>query len=260
MTIDRPIKVKAQSGTWLRGFKPIYDKEVARWFGTKRWIAQLCLWLMLAALPSITAPPPVNLDRGVSILSLFFYLGSTPMAIGTIVLAQGTIIEEKLTQTLLWVCSKPLSRTALVLGKFAAYATFIGTIVLGAPALVVYITALGSGGLSKISIFNYLASVATIEILLLFLLSLTLMLGTMFRQIGAVTAIAICIFFAGSGSTSYDWTKQIAPYTFWALQSHASTIVVGQFSVATGVAILTTILLTLLCLGIAAWQMEQCEL
>jgi hypothetical protein len=45
---------------------------------------------------------------------------------------------EKLTQTLRWICPKPLSSEGLVLAKFADHAVFIGTIALGVRAAVTY--------------------------------------------------------------------------------------------------------------------------
>lgn len=182
------------SNHWLRGFYPIYQKELAYWFGTGRWISQLIIWMSLTAVPAIWMTPSSTTDRGVSFLTLFLWLGSTLLSIGTIILVQGTIIEEKLTQTLIWICSKPLSRAAFILAKFAAHAILIGSIALGVPAIFTYLAAVFVGLPSQISLLNYLVGVCMVYMLLLFNLALTLMLGAIFNRVGAVTAIALLFF------------------------------------------------------------------
>ena len=145
--------VRISTNTWLRGFYPIFKKELVRFFGNKRWISSLVLWMGLSAVPTISlitvGGSSFSANQGIALLSLFLWLGTFPMSIGTIVISQGTIVEEKLTQTLLWICSKPLSGSAFVLAKFAAYAVFIAAIMLGAPALVIGITDCYVGNKSK---------------------------------------------------------------------------------------------------------------
>lgn len=90
---DSKSELQRVPSSWLRGFYPIYQKELARWFGTGRWISQLIIWISLTALPAISlaaSNQAGSVGRGVSVLSLFIWLGTIPMSIGTIVLAQGT--------------------------------------------------------------------------------------------------------------------------------------------------------------------------
>lgn len=246
----------------LRGFSPIYQKELARWFSTGRWISQAIVWIGLTALPaiSLTAGNQAgSVGRGVSVLSLFIWLGTVPMSIGTIVLAQGTIVEEKMTQTLLWICSKPLSRTAFILAKFAAYAVFIGLIVLGVPVVITYLAAV-MFGLPAQLLLNYLVSVLMVYLLLLFILALTIMLGTFFNHVGTVTGLSLFVFFGGAFLNSNQQLRQVEPYTFVALQRYAAETVAGRFPDTAPVAIGTTLLLTMLCLLVASKQMERYEL
>jgi ABC-2 type transport system permease protein len=212
---------------WYRGFGAIYHKELAAWFGTHRWLNQVIIWMALALIPAISVPT-VGKDRGAAVLALFLWSGSNMMSIGTIILTQGTIVEEKLTQTLLWIFSKPLSPAGFILGKFAAYAVSIGAIVIGVPAIVVYLYAIFAGLPEKISILNYLIGVLMVYLVLLFVLALTILLGVIFDKIAAVTAIALAIFFSGSGlpSTQIRW---IEPYTVWALQHNSYETMTGKF-------------------------------
>jgi ABC-2 type transport system permease protein len=199
-------------------------------------------------------------DRGISYLTLFLWLGSTLLSIGTIVLAQGTIIEEKLTQTLLWICSKPLSPAGFILAKFSAYAVCIGTLALAVPAIVVYVAAIISGLPSQVSLLNYLIALWIVYLVVLFVLSLTLMLGAVFDQVRTVTAIALFVFFGGTSLNSNPQLRQIEPYSVWALPRHATATVVGQFPNEAWIAISSTSILTMLCLSVSVWWMKRYEL
>ncbi len=244
--------------TWYRGFEAIYRKELAAWFGTHRWINQVIIWMALALTPAISVPTAAH-DRGAAVLSLFLWSGSNMMSIGTIILTQGTIVEEKLTQTLLWIFSKPLSPAGFILGKFAAYAVLIGAIVIGAPAVVVYLYAIFAGLPATISIFNYLIGVLMVYLVLLFVLALTILLGVIFDKIAAVTAIALIIFFSGAGlpSTQIRW---IEPYTVWALQHNSYETMNSKFPPTAWVAMASSLVLIGLLLSIAIWQMQRSEL
>lgn len=245
-------------GGWLRGFRPIYHKELAYWFKTRRWVTQLIIWMSLTAFPAIGLTSGSTNDRGVAFVTLFLWLGSTLMSIGTIILAQGTIVEEKLTQTLLWICSKPLSPTGFILAKFAAHAVFIGVIVLGIPAIFTYIAAIVVG-LPLRSLLNYLAGVWMVYVVLLFILALTLMLGVIFNRVGAVTAIALFVFFGGAILNSHPQLRQIEPYTVWALPGDVTAIVNGQFPDEAWIAMISAVTLTVLCLLISVWWMKRYE-
>jgi ABC-2 type transport system permease protein len=246
---ERDLLFQRVSSSWYRGFEAIYRKELAAWFGTHRWINQAIIWMALTLTPAFLVPTDGTKERGVAVLSLFLWSGSNMMSIGIIILAQGAIVEEKLTQTLLWIFSKPLSPAGFILGKFAAYAVFIGAIVIGAPSIVAYIYATIAGLPAHISIFNYLVGVVMVYLVLLFVLALTLLLGVLFDKIAAVTALALTIFLSGAGlpSTQIRW---IEPYTVWALQHNSYETMTGKFpatgwlamgSAVTAIALLLTI-------------------
>jgi ABC-2 type transport system permease protein len=163
---ERSPELQRISSSWHRGFDAIYRKELAAWFGTHRWINQSIIWMALTLTPALMVPT-ASQERGGAMLSLFLWSGSNMMSIGTIILTQGKIVEEKLTQTLLWIFSKPLSPAGFVLGKFAAHAVFIGAIVIGAPSIVVYLVAMFVGLPTNISPFNYGVGVMMMYLVLL---------------------------------------------------------------------------------------------
>ena len=244
--------------SWYRGFEAIYRKELAAWFGTHRWINQVIIWMALALIPAISVPT-VGKDRGAAVLALFLWSGSNMMSIGTIILTQGTIVEEKLTQTLLWIFSKPLSPTGFILGKFAAYAVLIGAIVIGAPAIVIYLYAIFAGLPTSISIFSHLIGVLMVYLVLLFVLALTILLGVLFDKIAAVTAISLAIFFSGAGlpSTQIRWLE---PYTVWALQHNSYETMTGTFPATGWWAIGSTLISIVMLLTIAIKWIKRSEL
>jgi ABC-2 type transport system permease protein len=258
-TVSRS-EFKLVSSSWLRGFEPIFRKELAAWFGTSRWITQLIMWMALGVIPPITVMQDSTNERGISVLTLFLWAGSNMMSIGTILLAQGTIVEEKLTQTLLWIFSKPLSPAGFILGKFAAYAVFIGTIVLGAPAIVTFIAAKIIGLPPQISIFNYIAGVLMLYLVLLFALALTILLGVIFDRVGAVAALTLLIFFYGSSLQSNPQLSWIEPYSVWALQHNSYETMTGKFPATAWIAIASGLLMTGLLLSISIWRTKRSEL
>ncbi len=264
MVVRSESELQPVTGSWLRGFRAVYDKELVRHFGNKRFLSQLVLWCAISASPAIglTSGGGTELPivRGTSLLTLFLWLGTVPMSIGTIILTQGAIIDEKMTQTLLWICSKPLSRPALIMGKFAGYAVFLGSIVLGIPAATTYIAALIYGLPLFTFLPGFIVSLLMIYLQLLFLLALTLMLGACFNHVGTVTAIAFFVYIGGASLNSDLRLQKIEPYTFSALQRYAVEIVSGHFHPEAWIAMGTTLLLTILFLLIAFWQMEQYEL
>jgi ABC-2 type transport system permease protein len=249
-------------GSWVRGFHSIYRKELAYWFGTQRWVAQLVIWIGLGALSPIMmilANPDAGQDRGVAVLTLFLWSGSNMMSIGTTLLAQGTIVEEKLAQTCLWIFSKPLSPAGFVLAKFAAYAVCIGLLVLGIPSIVVYISAMIFGLPAQISLFNYLTGVWMLYLVLLFVLALTVLMGVLFDRQAAVTASTLSIFFIGSTLQSNANSSWIEPYSVWALQHNSHETMIGQFPHTAWFAMISSLIMTALFLAIAIWRMKRYE-
>ncbi len=116
-------------------------------------------------------------------------------------------------------------------------------------------------GLPPVSfLLGYLVSVLMVYLLLLFILALTLMLGTLFSNIGIVTAIALFVFIGGASLNSNQHLQQIEPYSFSALQRYAVETVAGRFPPEAWIAMGITLILTVLCLLVASWQMERHEL
>lgn len=255
---ERDLGLQRVSNSWYRGFDAIYRKELAAWFGTHRWINQSIIWMALTLTPALMVPATTH-DRGVAVLTLFLWSGSNMMSIGTVILTQGAIVEEKLTQTLMWIFSKPLSPAGFILGKFAAYAVFIAAIVIGAPSIFIYIYALFTGLPTSISIFNYFIGVLMVYLVVLFVLAITILLGVVFDRIAAVTALALTIFFSGSSLQSNSQLRSIEPYTVWALQHNSYETMTGKFPNTGWFAMTSAVISIALILTVAIIWMQRSE-
>lgn len=254
--------IKSSGKNWLRGFYPIFRKELFRRFSNKRWIPSLVTWISISAIPTISlvlgGDSTPSLDKGIGVISLFLWLGTAPMSIGTIVISQGAIVEEKLTQTLLWIFSKPLSGSAFILAKFAAYAVYIAVMMLGIPAFLVAIIAL-TLGISFNLLLSFIVGLMMIYLFLLFILALTLMLGTFFQKISFVSAAAFIVYISGGSLNVNKYLRKIEPYSYAALQRYAVETATGNFPTLAITAILTTFLLITIFLFVASWKMKRYE-
>jgi ABC-2 type transport system permease protein len=128
------------------------------------------------------------------------------------------------------------------------------------PPQVVYIAAIISGLPSQVSPLSYLIAIWIVYFVALFVLSLTLMLGSIFDQVRTVTAIALFVFFGGTSLNSNPQLRQIEPYSVWALPRYATATAVGQFPNEAWIAISSTVALTVLCLLVSVWWMKRYEL
>lgn len=191
----------------LRGFANLFRKENRAWWGTRRWWVNALLWpiIICGLLANMLFVPTVaNLATEADIaraggltahillmgLSVFFEFGTTALAIGTIVLSQDLIINEKQSGIAEWLLSKPIARRAYILAKLVANTLPALILLVGLPC------ALGYGLLSlrmgePFPSTPFLSGVGIMTLHTLFYLTLTLMLGTIFNSRGPILAFAL---------------------------------------------------------------------
>jgi len=124
--------------------------------------------------------------------------------LGIIVVMQGAILDEKKSGTAAWVLSKPVSRPAFILAKLAANTL---------AALLIMIVLQGAVAFVQLSLFDesppallpFVAGLALLGLHLIFYLTLTLMLGTLFNERAAVLGIPIGLLFGA------QFLMQVAP-------------------------------------------------
>jgi ABC-2 type transport system permease protein len=212
-TLNRDLILAARQGLlpvrdsgWLGGFGNLFSKELGEWFGTRRWLVQSLIWLLIIngmmafimfIVPLIDGseafPPEEMLTQA---WGLYFGFASIFGIIGMIITAQDEVIHEKQSGTAAWVLSKPIARPAFILTKLLSN-------VIGALVIIVGLTALVAYGeiflftKEAIPVLPFIASLGVLMTGLVFYLALTIMLGTLFEQRGPVLGIATGVFLGG---------------------------------------------------------------
>ncbi len=171
---------------WRSGLGHMLRWEGARWWHTRQWWIHTLLWTgVINGYPALEA----GLGMGGGVNTLLVFLGIFA-AIGVLVIAQGTIIEEKQSGTAAWVLSKPLTRSAFVLAKLGANALAIISIMIVLQGVVGY-TLLNLVARSPLAVLPFAAALSLMSLYLLFYLTFTVMLGTLFRSRGPVLGSAL---------------------------------------------------------------------
>ena len=173
---------------WKMGLANMLAKENHGWWRTRRWWIQGLLWLVLLNVGSAT-----NLRMGMP--DNFLFTAGLVLPIAAIVLSQEAILGERHSGTAAWVFSKPLRRPAFLLAKIIAYG--LGFLVTGVllPGGVACLQIIAGGGGSSSLWPGFPASLGLVYLNLLFYLTLTLMLATLFHGRGPVMGIPLFILF-----------------------------------------------------------------
>jgi ABC-2 type transport system permease protein len=145
----------------------------------------LILWVIPAADPEEVIP----LEEAKQVFLILFGLFAT---IGVIVLVQGAIVGEKQTGTAQWVMSNPVSSGAFILSKLLANAFAILIILVILQAVLFYVQISLREG-QQLPLAPFVLASALVSLNLLFFLTLTTMLGTIFGSRGPVIGISIAV-------------------------------------------------------------------
>jgi ABC-2 type transport system permease protein len=262
---------------WLNGFSNLFRKESHAWWGSLSWLVKMFVWIAIVdgILAIVTLVPSINAanetDQSPSgfkepleetALGIFFMMASMIPACGVIILGQDTIIDERIMGTAAWVLSKPVSRAAFLLSKLSAKAIgILGTMVL-AQGFVAYIICKVAVGIS-LSIPGFLAGLGLVYLILIFMLALTLMLGTLFHSRGPVVGIPLA-FVAGIYLWGIvPWLGNFMPTNLIidlgsARPSLAVALAQGQ-PLPTVTPLIGTVILTLIFTLVALWRFQREE-
>jgi ABC-2 type transport system permease protein len=220
--VTRDIRLAARQGLlpvrgsdWLAGFGNMLSKELGEWFHTTRWMWQLLIWLiilngfvafMLFVIPALASimpefQPTVEMIYGgfppeVGGAKMFFTIATLAGIIGSVIMAQDEIIQEKQSGTAAWILSKPTARPAVILTKLLSNTTGVLVFIVALPGLI----ALGEVFLAThrlLPLLPFVAGMGVILLALFFYLSLVIMLGVLFESRGPVLGIAFGIVFGG---------------------------------------------------------------
>jgi ABC-2 type transport system permease protein len=253
----------------LAGFSNLLSKELGEWFGTRRWLWQSLIWLviingfiafMLFLLPTIDpgelqaeGNPPLNIMAW----TLFFSFATMAGSIGMIILVQDEIIQEKQSGTAAWILSKPVARAAFVLSKWISNVTGGLIFIVALPAVVavgeIYLAAQPGTPLLPL-----LAGLGAVALTLIFYASLVILLGVLFEQRGPVLGTAFGVMFGGMIVAQFvPQASYILPLN---MDQIALTLAQGQALPAMAISQLTmTAVWSILLLGVALWRFQQVE-
>lgn len=211
---------------WLGGFSNIFSKENYRWWRTRQWLVQTLVWLAITnGILAVGLWSKPNLPPGLDEASRKAYIESIPMtildpffniigmaaAIGTIILGQDAMINEKNNGTAAWVLSKPASRGAFVLSKIFSNSLGILVTMVIIQGAAAYLQFWVKG--TTLPLPEFAGAMGMVFLGLIFYLTLTIMLGSISNSRGLVIGIPILL---NLGYQAFlmigDWVGEIMPW------------------------------------------------
>jgi ABC-type transport system involved in multi-copper enzyme maturation permease subunit len=182
----------------LPGFRPFFIKELAEWWNGRGVLATVVVMTALGALATLATridqwaggvPTAARLDPTANILGSKF---DQWIVYASIFASIGLLINERTSGTLAWTLSKPVSRTSLLVAKWAAASLMLITFGLVVPlAINTAVATFAYGGVPN------LASVATLALWMAaipaFIVAFNLALATRVQSQGAIAAIGFAM-------------------------------------------------------------------
>jgi ABC-2 type transport system permease protein len=262
----QPVK----SGSLLLGFSNLFKKEIGQWLRRKTLLINIGLWpaitagmltMTLYAMPGMA--PEVRFSNG---LALFVTMSAICASIASVISMQGAIIDEKNSGTAAWVLSKPISRFAFVISKFAANSIALVTFTLLVPAAL-SCAILQFSGFGTLQAGPVSLGVVVLVLHTLFYIALTLMLSTFFNSRGPAIGIPLAFLFAQQIIMGLvPITKEILPA---ALIMDSGDPTQGGMAVAAALVqaqpiasyypVIATALMAVVFIGIAIWRFGKEE-
>jgi ABC-2 type transport system permease protein len=247
----------------LRGFANLLLNETRGWWGTRKWLVHLVIWVAIingfAGLIAWAEGRDGKTATEVygEAVQVFFILGGMAAALGVVSTRQGAIVGEKQLGTAAWIMSKPASRGAFVLAKLVAHASAFIILAVGIPAVVFCVQNLVAGRAMP-PLVPFAAGLAVVTLHLVFYLALTLMLGTLLGARAPIAGIGIGFLFVGQ--LVPNLLPQVGTIFPWQLPQVAAAVLLGQPLPAQAfVAMGATAVWTMLFVAVALWRFAREE-
>ncbi len=247
-------------GGWRTGLPTLMSAGFGSWWRTNDWWIQSLLWTAVingSLAVAVWGDAPDGLD-------VFALYGVMTMfaAIAVAIVMQEAIVGEKSSGTAAWVLSKPASREAFLLSKLVPNAVgVVATMIVIPSAFLLLQVTLAD---IEVSVPRFALGAAVAALNLLFYLTLTLMLGTLFDSAGPVIAIPLAFAFGQQLIAGIPGVGEVLP---WALvvaagdsdTSVTAAIITGQAVTAPGAIVATALACTVFTV-VAFWTWNRTEL
>ncbi|HSJ52772.1 MAG TPA: ABC transporter permease subunit [Anaerolineae bacterium] len=255
--------MQLETGTgWSRGLNNLLRSELGRWFGTKQWWIQILIWTSIAVGIPLMAALATRDEEAVPMAMLFNAMLGIGGPIGVCILMQEALVGEKRSGTAAWVLSKPISRLAFLSGKLVANVLGIVVTMVVVPGLLLYLaSALVMH--TTLSPFAVLAGLGAHLVHLLFYVGLTLMLGSISDQGGAVIGLPLAFLFGQQFLPNlHRGLAKAIPFalTGGAEPNVTTALMYGMDPAAGYLPLVTTGLAAVLFLAIAIWVFQRQDL
>ena len=245
---------------WQAGLSPLMRAGFGAWWRTREWWTQALLWTVVingSVAVAVWGDAPED-------LGVFGLYGVMTMfaAIAVAILMQEEIVGEKRSGTAAWVLSKPASRDAFLLSKLVPNAVGVLATMIAIPSAVLLVQTLLAG--IDVSVGRVALGTLVPALNLLFYLTLTLMLGTLFDSAGPVIAIPLAFAFGQQLVAGISGLGSVLP---WALvvgtgdsgTSVTAAVITGQ-PVPAPAALVTTTIACVVFVAVAFWKWRRTEL
>jgi ABC-2 type transport system permease protein len=269
MATNRIALQSVNTQSWRMGFANLFRKENDGWWRTRTWLIHSVIWLLLIngiLLAVLKAPVPAEVASNTPPESgsmIFVVMGGLMTGLGIIIVMQGAILDEKKSGTAAWVLSKPLSRTSFILAKLVANSLAAVLIMIVLQGVVAY-GLLSAFDKNPPALLPFLAAQGLMALHLLFYLTLTLMLGTLFNERGVILGIPIGLLFGAQFLMQLaPALASIMPWTLVIPSSGGSLalthMVMLGLPLPTIMPIIATIAWIVLFVGVALWRFGREE-
>jgi len=228
---------------WRAGLGNLLAKENGAWWRTRLWLVQSLIWLVVlnGLLAMVMRVPPDAAERaqqqveaqaaaGVELnattklvsdnligqgLMIFLLFGGLAVPVAAIILGMESIMGEKQNGTAAWVLSKPVSRKAFILSKLGANTLGIMVTCVVLQGILAYFQVSARLG-EPFPLLSFWSGIGLVFLDILFFLTLTLMLGTLFRGRGPVLGISLALALGGPSiiRVAPKFLVNLLPWTF----------------------------------------------
>jgi ABC-2 type transport system permease protein len=253
-----------QAHGWQGGLNNLVRLEFGRWFGTRLWLWQALIWSLviggvLAGILFSEASVPTS-----EALMIYGIMGGMMPAIAVVIIMQDVLVGEKESGTAAWVLSKPASRTAFVLSKWAAAMVGVLVAIIIIPGIVAFIL-ISIANPGSLEAGRFALGLLAVWVNAAYYLTLTLMLGAFFNNRAGVIGIPMALAFGQQLIFGVlPFLLKILPWTIVAPAGEVQISIFTALALGESPYSWLPLIVTLACiplfLGIALWRFDKEEL